>query len=104
MIMRSGPRGDKNKRWGLRAPAALWIVPRRFSLRHLQAADCQIPGLLNIRLPVSALYDVALRCRKRIALTVTLEYHSGVKQSGIGRELGQYALSAYTNAKAVHGK
>ncbi|RPB11397.1 aldehyde dehydrogenase-like protein [Morchella conica CCBAS932] len=26
----------------------------------------------------------------------------GVKQSGIGRELGQYALSAYTNAKAVH--
>ncbi|KAF8471688.1 aldehyde dehydrogenase domain-containing protein [Kalaharituber pfeilii] len=28
----------------------------------------------------------------------------GVKQSGIGRELGEYALSAYTNAKAVHGK
>ncbi|KAF8429233.1 aldehyde dehydrogenase domain-containing protein [Tirmania nivea] len=26
----------------------------------------------------------------------------GVKQSGIGRELGEYALSAYTNAKAVH--
>jgi aldehyde dehydrogenase (NAD+) len=26
----------------------------------------------------------------------------GVKQSGIGRELGEYALHAYTNAKAVH--
>lgn len=26
----------------------------------------------------------------------------GVKQSGIGRELGEYALSSYTNAKAVH--
>ncbi|KAL7273391.1 mitochondrial aldehyde dehydrogenase [Rhizina undulata] len=26
----------------------------------------------------------------------------GVKQSGIGRELGEYALAAYTNAKAVH--
>lgn len=28
----------------------------------------------------------------------------GYKQSGIGRELGQYALSAYTQVKAVHGK
>lgn len=27
----------------------------------------------------------------------------GYKQSGIGRELGQYALSAYTQVKAVHG-
>ncbi|KAF8457421.1 aldehyde dehydrogenase domain-containing protein [Terfezia claveryi] len=26
----------------------------------------------------------------------------GVKQSGIGQELGEYALSAYTNVKAVH--
>ncbi|KAI5808561.1 aldehyde dehydrogenase [Peziza echinospora] len=26
----------------------------------------------------------------------------GVKQSGIGRELGEYALTAYTNAKAIH--
>ncbi|KAF3936598.1 Omega-crystallin [Dactylella cylindrospora] len=26
----------------------------------------------------------------------------GVKQSGIGRELGEYALAAYTQAKAVH--
>lgn len=29
------PRGTKNKGWGLRAPAALWTVPRRFLLRHL---------------------------------------------------------------------
>lgn len=28
----------------------------------------------------------------------------GYKQSGIGRELGQYALSAYTQVKAVHGE
>lgn len=28
---------------------------------------------------------------------------SGVKQSGIGRELGEYAIAAYTNVKAVHG-
>jgi len=28
----------------------------------------------------------------------------GYKQSGIGRELGQYALAAYTQVKAVHGK
>lgn len=27
----------------------------------------------------------------------------GYKQSGIGRELGEYALSAYTQVKAVHG-
>ncbi|KAK5203024.1 mitochondrial aldehyde dehydrogenase [Exophiala xenobiotica] len=26
----------------------------------------------------------------------------GYKQSGIGRELGEYALSAYTKVKAVH--
>lgn len=26
----------------------------------------------------------------------------GVKQSGIGRELGEYGLSIYTQAKAVH--
>ena len=26
----------------------------------------------------------------------------GVKQSGIGRELGEEGLKAYTNAKAVH--
>ena len=26
----------------------------------------------------------------------------GYKQSGIGRELGAYALSAYTQVKAVH--
>jgi len=26
----------------------------------------------------------------------------GFKQSGIGRELGEYALSNYTNVKAVH--
>ncbi len=26
----------------------------------------------------------------------------GVKQSGIGRELGEAGLAAYTNAKAVH--
>jgi len=26
----------------------------------------------------------------------------GVKQSGIGRELGEYALQAYTQSKAVH--
>lgn len=84
-------------------PAPLFVAPSA-----LQAADCQIPGLLNLRLPVSALYlnhHVALRFCKRIGLTVTLEKcHRGVKQSGIGRELGQYALSAYTNAKAVHGE
>ncbi|CBF74652.1 hypothetical protein AN4126.2 [Aspergillus nidulans FGSC A4] len=28
----------------------------------------------------------------------------GYKQSGIGRELGEYALAAYTQVKAVHGK
>lgn len=28
----------------------------------------------------------------------------GFKQSGIGRELGEYALSAYTQVKAVHGR
>jgi aldehyde dehydrogenase (NAD+) len=28
----------------------------------------------------------------------------GYKQSGIGRELGSYALAAYTQVKAVHGK
>lgn len=28
----------------------------------------------------------------------------GYKQSGIGRELGEYALSAYTQVKAVHGR
>ena len=28
----------------------------------------------------------------------------GYKQSGIGRELGQYALAAYTQVKAVHGE
>ena len=28
----------------------------------------------------------------------------GVKQSGIGSELGEYALTAYTHAKAVHGE
>lgn len=28
----------------------------------------------------------------------------GYKQSGIGRELGSYALSAYSQVKAVHGK
>lgn len=28
----------------------------------------------------------------------------GYKQSGIGRDLGEYALSAYTQVKAVHGK
>lgn len=28
----------------------------------------------------------------------------GYKQSGIGRELGEYALSAYTQVKAVHGQ
>lgn len=28
----------------------------------------------------------------------------GYKQSGIGRELGEYALTAYTQVKAVHGK
>lgn len=28
----------------------------------------------------------------------------GYKQSGIGRELGEHALSAYTQVKAVHGK
>jgi aldehyde dehydrogenase (NAD+) len=28
----------------------------------------------------------------------------GYKQSGIGRELGEYALSAYTEIKAVHGR
>lgn len=26
----------------------------------------------------------------------------GFKQSGIGRELGEYALNEYTNVKAVH--
>jgi aldehyde dehydrogenase (NAD+) len=26
----------------------------------------------------------------------------GFKQSGIGRELGEYALTNYTNVKAVH--
>ena len=26
----------------------------------------------------------------------------GVKQSGIGRELGEAGLAAYTNSKAVH--
>lgn len=30
--------------------------------------------------------------------------HRGVKQSGIGSELGEYALTAYTIAKAVHGE
>lgn len=28
----------------------------------------------------------------------------GYKQSGIGRELGEYALSAYTQVKAIHGE
>jgi len=28
----------------------------------------------------------------------------GVKQSGIGSELGEYALTAYTTPKAVHGE
>lgn len=28
----------------------------------------------------------------------------GYKQSGIGRELGEYALSAYTQVKAIHGQ
>lgn len=48
-------------------PAPLFVAPSA-----LQATDCQIPGLLNLRLPVSALYlnhNVALCCRKRIMLT-----------------------------------
>lgn len=70
------PAGDKKQRMGtartscpVDSPAPLFVAPSA-----LQAADCQIPGLLNLRLLVSALYDVALCCRKRIALTVTLEY------------------------------
>lgn len=51
MIMRFGPRGDKKQRMGtartscpVDSPAPLFVAPSA-----LQAADCQIPGLLDLR-------------------------------------------------------
>ncbi|RPA97395.1 hypothetical protein L873DRAFT_1809942 [Choiromyces venosus 120613-1] len=58
------------------------------------------PSKLDIK-PVAGSICRNLSHSKLSVLADVLD-HSGVKQSGIGRELGEYALTAYTNAKAVH--